>query len=131
MDLKSTLGLRPNRRRLDWRISGHLLIAVLAYHAMHLRWASIRNRRANCVHITTSLQEACRSQICIRQDVHPDAAAFEISRAAGVMLRLHRHRIRSKNAQNVRSSRNVVPTAQTESSKPFLIKNLQELYVAK
>lgn len=83
IDLKSTLGLRPVRHRLDWRISGHPLSAVLACHAMHLSWASIRNRRANCVHITTSLQEVCGSQICIPQDARPDAAAFELRDLAG------------------------------------------------
>ncbi|MDE0123807.1 MAG: hypothetical protein OXN97_04435 [Bryobacterales bacterium] len=131
MDLESTLGLRPIGHRLDWRILGHQLTAVLAYHAMHLSWASIRNRRANCVQITTSLQEVRGSRIRIRQDVRPDAAAFEISRAAGMVPRLHRHRIRSKDAQNVQSLRSAVPTAQTHSIKPFLINRLQELYVAK
>ena len=125
------MGLRPIRHRLDWRSSGHLLIAVLAYHAVHPSWAPIRNRLADCVRITTTLQEVGGSQICIRQDVRPDTAAFEISRAAGVVPRLHRHRTRSKDAQNVRSSQNVVPTVQAQSSKPFPINNLQELQVAK
>ena len=116
-ELKSTLGLRPIWHRLDRRISGHLFIAVLAYHGVHLirmrlkargvhlSWASIRNRLANCVRITTTLQEVGGSQICMRQD----AAAFEISRAAGVMPRLHRRRVRSQDAQNVE---NVVPSEQ-------------------
>ena len=68
-ELQSTLGLRPIRHRLDRRNSGHLLIAVLAYHAVHLArtrlkargvhlsWASIRNRLANCVGITTPPQK--------------------------------------------------------------------------
>ena len=68
-ELKSTLGLRPIWHRLDRRISGHLFIAVLAYHGVHLirmrlkargvhlSWASIRNRLANWVRITTTLQE--------------------------------------------------------------------------
>ena len=121
-ELKSTLGLRPIWHRLDRRISGHLFIAVLAYHGVHLirmrlkargvhlSWASIRNRLANWVRITTTLQEVGGSQICMRQDVRPDAAAFEISRAAGVVPRLHRRRIRSEDAQNVQ---NVVPSEQS------------------
>ena len=112
-ELKSTLGLRPVWHRLDRRISGHLFIAVLAYHAVHLirtrlkargvhlSWASIRNQLANWVRITTTLQEVGGSQICMRQDVRPDAAAFEFSRVAGVVPRLHRRRIRSQDAQNV------------------------------
>ena len=120
-ELKSTLGLRPVWHRLDRRISGHLFIAVPACHAVrltrmrlkargvHLSWASIRNRLANWVRITTTLQEVGGSQICMRQDVNPDAAAFEISRAAGVVPRLHRCRTRSQDAQNVA---NVVPSGQ-------------------
>ena len=34
--LKSELGLRPIWHQLDRRIAAHLLIAVLAYHAVHL-----------------------------------------------------------------------------------------------
>ncbi|MDE0624812.1 MAG: hypothetical protein OXH99_00300 [Bryobacterales bacterium] len=91
-ELQSTWGLRPIRHRPDRRNSGHLLITVLAYHAVHLvrtrlrvrgvrlSWTAIRIRRANCVGIPTPPQKVGGSQICIRQHVRPDAAAFEISR---------------------------------------------------
>lgn len=61
------------------------------------------------VRIMTTLQEVGGSQICMRRDLRPDAAAFGILRAAGVVPRLHRCRIRSEDAQNVRS---VVPSEQ-------------------
>lgn len=120
-ELKSTLGPRPFRHRLDRRNSGHLLIAVLACHALHLvrtrlkargvlvNWASIRNRLANWVRITMTLQKVGGCQICIPQHVRPDAAAFEISWAAGVVPRLDQRRIRSKDAQDVQD---VVPSVQ-------------------
>ncbi|MDE0125345.1 MAG: hypothetical protein OXN97_12295 [Bryobacterales bacterium] len=61
----------------------HLSRMCLKMRAVHPSWASIRNRLATWVRITTTLQEAGGSQICIRQGVRPDAAAFEISGAAG------------------------------------------------
>ena len=127
-EVQSTLGLRPIGHRPDRRNSGHLLIAVLACHAVHLvrtrlrargvhlSWASIRNRRANCVGIPTPPHKVGGSEICIRQHVRPDAAAFEISRPAGVASRLYRCRIRSNDPQNVR---NVVPSGQGSVSQTF------------
>ena len=112
-ELNSTLSPRPIRHRLDRRNSGHRLIAVLAYHAVHLvrmrlkargvlvSWASIRNRPANWVRVTMTLQKVGGSQICIPQHVRPDAAAFEISWAAGVVPRLDQRRTRSRDAQDV------------------------------
>ena len=109
--------LRPSRDRLDRRISVCPVIASPAYDAVHLSrmclkmravhpsWASIRNRLANWVRITTTLQEAGGSQICIRQGVPPDAAAFEISRAAGRGLA-------STGAGHAQNVPNVVPSVQ-------------------
>ena len=59
--LKSELGLRPIWHQLDRRVSTHLFVAVLAYHAvhllrtrlkargLHLSWQSIRDRLENWV----------------------------------------------------------------------------------
>lgn len=61
--LKSKLGLRPISHQLDHRIAAHLLIAVLAYHAMHL----IRTRLvAQGIHkCWTSIRESMRAWIRI------------------------------------------------------------------
>ena len=78
------------RHRLDRRILGHLFIAVLAYHAVHLirmrlkargvhlNWAWIRNCLANWVRIKTTLQEVGGSLIGFREDMRPDAAASQM-----------------------------------------------------
>jgi hypothetical protein len=34
-NLKSNLGLRPNRHRLEDRVDGHIFITILAYHLLH------------------------------------------------------------------------------------------------
>ena len=46
-ELKSSLGLRPIWHRLDRQISGHLFIAVLAYHAVHLIRTRVKARGAS------------------------------------------------------------------------------------
>ena len=104
--LKSELGLRPIWHQLDRRVSTHLFVAVLAYHAvhllrtrlkargLHLSWQSIRDRLENWVRVTTTVQAADGKPLCSRQDVRPGAEAFEIARAAGLVPRVHRRRIR-------------------------------------
>lgn len=109
--LKSELGLRPIWHSLDRRVSAHQFLTVLSCHAVHLirsrlkahgptpSWPSIRDRLANWVRITTTLCEAAGSQTAIRQDVRPNADAFEISRAAGVTPRIHRRQFRTTHRQ--------------------------------
>ena len=104
--LKSELGLRPIWHHLDRRVSTHLFVAVLAYHAVHLvrtrlkargvhlSWQSIRDRLANWVRVTTTVQSADGQPLCSRQDVRPGAAAYEIARAAGLEPKAHRQQIR-------------------------------------
>ena len=81
--LKSELGLRPIWHHLDRRVSTHLFVAVLAYPAVHLvrtrlkargvhlSWQSIRDRLANWVRVTTTVQSADGQPVCSRQDVRP------------------------------------------------------------
>ena len=104
--LKSELGLRPIWHQLDRRIAAHLLIAVLAYHAVHLIrtrlaargihkcWASIRGSMRTWVRITTRLRQTDGTLIVNRQDTRPAAEVAEISSAAGVEPAIHRTRTR-------------------------------------
>jgi len=104
--LKSELGLRPIWHHFDRRVCAHLFVAVLAYHAVHLlrtrlkaqglnlSWQSIRDRLANWVRITTTIQDEHGQLLCSRQDVRPGAVAYQIARAAGMTPRVERRRIR-------------------------------------
>ena len=104
--LKSELGLRPIWHQLDRRIAAHLLIAVLAYHAVqlirtrlaargvHKCWASIRESMRTWVRITTRLRQTDGTLIVNRQDTRPAAEVAEISSAAGVEPAIHRTRTR-------------------------------------
>ena len=104
--LKSELGLRPIWHQLDRRIAAHLLIAVLAYHAVHLIrtrlaargihkcWASIRESMRTWVRITTRLRQTDGTLIVNRQDTRPAAEVARISSAAGVDPAIHRTRTR-------------------------------------
>ena len=96
----------------------------LKTRAEHPSWTSIRNRLANWVRLTTTLREAGGSQICIRQGVRPEAAAFEISRAAGQGLA-------STGAGSARKTPNMCQTKceayRTQFNKPFPVNILQEL----
>ena len=104
--LKSELGLRPIWHQLDRRIAAHLLIAVLAYHAVHLIrtrlaardihkcWASIRESMRTWVRITTRLRQSDGTLIVNRQDTRPAAEVAAISSAAGVDPAIHRTRTR-------------------------------------
>ena len=104
--LKSELGLRPIWHQLDRRIAAHLLIAVLAYHAVHLIrtrlaargihkcWASIRESMRTWVRITTRLRQTDGTLIVNRQDTRPAAEVAAISSAAGVHPAIHPTRTR-------------------------------------
>lgn len=104
--LKSELGLRPIWHQLDKRIAAHLLIAVLAYHAVHLIrtrlaakeihacWASIREGMRTWVRITTRMRQTDGTLIVNRQDTRPAAEVAHISSVAGVEPALHRSRTR-------------------------------------
>ena len=94
--LKSELGLRPIWHSTDARISAHLFITVLAYHAVHLirtrlrnndinlRRDSIRNRMASWERITTTQQTPTGQQVVVRQDARPSDEAATIARHVNV-----------------------------------------------
>ena len=90
-------------------IAVHLLIAVLAYHAVHLIrtrlaargihnfWASIRESMRTWVRITTRLRQTDGTLIVNRQDTRPASEVAAISSAAGVEPAIHRTRTRMTN----------------------------------
>ena len=98
--------LRPVYQRKPERVRGHLFIAVLACHAIHLllrrlqargihaSWTTIRRRLSRWMRQTTRRQAEDGSWIETRQDTRPDAAAAAIAAALGQPARLHRRRVR-------------------------------------
>ncbi len=104
--LKSEFSLRPIWHQRDRRIAAHLLIAVLAYHAVHLIrtrlaargihkcWASIRESMRTWVRITTRLRQTDGTLIVNRQDTRPAAEGAQVSSAAGVEPAIHRTKTR-------------------------------------
>ena len=103
--LKSELGLRPIWHSTDARISAHLFITVLAYHAVHLirtrlrdndinlRQDSIRNRMASWERITTTQQTPTGQQVVVRQDARPSDEAATIARHVNVHVGAYRQRL--------------------------------------
>ena len=103
--LKSELGLRPIWHSTDARISAHLFITVLAYHAVHLirtglqnndinlRRDSIRNRMASWERITTTQQTPTGQQVVVRQDARPSDEAATIARHVNVHVGAYRQRL--------------------------------------
>ena len=103
--LKSELGLRPIWHSTDARISAHLFITVLAYHAVHLirtrlrdndinlRWDSIRNRMASWERITTTQQTPTGQQVVVRQDARPSDEVATIARHVNVHVGAYRQRL--------------------------------------
>ena len=103
--LKSELGMRPIWHNTDARISAHLFITVLAYHAVHLirtrlrkndinlRWDSIRNRMEPWRRITTTQQTPTGQQVVVRQDARPSDEAATIARHVNVHVGAYRQRL--------------------------------------
>ena len=103
--LKSELGLRPIWHSTDARISAHLFIPVLAYHAVHLirtrlrdndinlRRDSIRNRMASWERVTTTQQTPTGQQVVVRQDARPSDEAATIARHVNVHVGAYRQRL--------------------------------------
>ena len=114
--LKSEAGLRPVYHRMPERIRGHLFLAVLAYHAIHLlrrrlkaegiddSRATIRKKLSRWMRVTTRLQAADGAWIETRQDTRPDAEAAVIAEALGQPARLHRRRVRIPARETGRAS---------------------------
>ena len=103
--LKSELGLRPIWHSTDARISAHLFITVLAYHAVHLirtrlrnndiylRRNSIRNRMASWERVTTTQQTPTGQQVVVRQDARPSDEVATIARHVNVHVGAYRQRL--------------------------------------
>ena len=103
--LKSELGMRPIWHNTDARISAHMFITVLAYHAVHLirtrlrkndinlRWDSIRNRMEPWRRITTTQQTPTGQQVVVRQDARPSDEAATIARHVNVHVGAYRQRL--------------------------------------
>ncbi len=99
--------MRPIWHSKGSRIRAHLLLAVLAYHGVHLlrrrlaahgyddSWATIRRKLAGGVRLTTTLRTASGEHIVCRQDAHPEAKAAALAQAAGVEPGLHHVRTRT------------------------------------
>ena len=127
-ELKSSLGLRPIYQSLDRRVSAHLFIAVLAYHALHLirtrlraqgirlSWQSIREELRGWTRVTTTVRTTDGTLITNRQDARPRPEAARIAKAAGLQPRLYRRRMRTGKPE---TSHNVVPCgAEAEDGQP-------------
>ncbi len=77
--MKSELGFRPIHHQKELRADGHIFITVLAYHllhsirfklrrdAIHLSWATIRDRFSTQVRITTTMKTKDGKMIHIRK----------------------------------------------------------------
>ena len=46
-NLKSNLGLRPNRHHKEKRVDGHINITILAYHLLHAIEFTLQNKSIN------------------------------------------------------------------------------------
>ena len=103
--LKSELGMHPIWHNTDARVSAHLHITVLAYHAVHLirtklRDAGINLRRdsiRNCMEpwrrVTTTPQTPTGQQVVVRQDERPSHEVRTLAHAANVHFRVDRQRL--------------------------------------
>ena len=103
--LKSELRLRPVWHSKDDRISAHLFIAVLAYHAVHLirtrlrnaditlSWGAIRKRMEPWRRITTTLQTPDGQQVVVRQDTRPSPEVATIARQSNLHVGAYRQRM--------------------------------------
>lgn len=94
--LKSELGMRPVYHRKDRRQEGHLFITVLAYHLLATiqmklnrkgichRWSKLRERLANHMRSTASMNNDKGERIYIRQTSDPEPYHLQIYRALGL-----------------------------------------------
>ncbi|MGF1613378.1 MAG: transposase [Gammaproteobacteria bacterium] len=94
--LKSELGLRPVFHHNTERVSGHLLISVLAYHlvhtirfqlkacGIHLSWESLRRQLAGQVRITVELKREDGKTLHVRKTTRPEPRQQVIYDALGI-----------------------------------------------
>ena len=89
-DLKSYLGLRPNRHHKENRVDGHIFISILAYHLLHsveytlqaqgdhLRWATIKRIVSSHAYSTIQLPTTNGTVINIRKPGIPEGIHAEV-----------------------------------------------------
>lgn len=89
-DLKSYLGLRPNRHHREDRVDGHIFITILAYHLLHSieymlrvkgvhsRWATIKRVVSTHNYSTVQLPTTAGPVINIRKPGIPEGIHMEI-----------------------------------------------------
>ncbi len=94
--LKTDLGLRPIYHQTTDRISGHILISVLAYHILHTiryqlmkhsindNWQTITSKLSTHYRITNSLQRKDNTPIHIRKSTRANPVQLAIYNACNV-----------------------------------------------
>jgi len=91
--LKSELGLRPVYHHKEGRVDGHLFITVLAYqfvqlirrrlkeHAIHERWATLREILSVQRRVTVSFRRADGGTLHVRKATRPETELATIYHA--------------------------------------------------
>lgn len=89
-DLKSYLGLRPNRHHKENRVDGHIFISILAYHLLHsieyklrgqgdhFRWVTIKRIVSSHTYSTIQLPTTNGTVINMRKPGIPEGIHREI-----------------------------------------------------
>lgn len=95
-DLKSHLGLRPNRHHKEERVDGHIFISILAYHLLHTieyklrsqgchsRWATIKRIVSTHSYSTIQLPTTNGTVINIRKPGVPEGIHRDIYDIFGI-----------------------------------------------
>jgi transposase len=96
LDLKSYLGLRPNRHHKEDRVDGHINITILAYHLLHSieytlreqgdhsRWVTVKRLVSTHDYSTIQLPTTTGPVINVRKPGIPEAIHVEIYNKLGV-----------------------------------------------
>jgi len=99
-DLKSYLGLRPNRHQKEDRVDGHIFLSILAYHLLHSieymlravgirsRWATVKRVVSTHCYSTVQLPTTAGPVINVRKPGIPEGIHMEIYEALNVK---HKH----------------------------------------
>lgn len=89
-DLKSYLGLRPNRHHKENRVDGHIFISILGYHLLHSieyvlraqgvhsRWATIKRVVSTHTYSTIQLPTTNGTVINVRKPGIPEGIHMEV-----------------------------------------------------
>ncbi len=94
--LKSELGLRPIFHQITDRITGHLLITVIAYHLVHsiryklkqsginISWDSLRNIMSGQNRVTLTMQCKDNNVVQVRKNTRAEPEQQKIYAALGL-----------------------------------------------